>query len=127
MNKTVIFADCNLSMKENNERSTSPMPVNFGYSNTLSHTSSFMNNTLTFKNLQPVFPDTDDVKRIVAHADDTTAMMKAFDNYLVRGKDFDMGLLRKSQFCKLKKYKGCVFLGEVINGKRHGKGNESLL
>lgn len=42
--------------------------------------------------------------------------------YKLLGKCLDLETLNKSEKLRLKKYKEAVYYGEIINGKRHGRG-----
>jgi hypothetical protein len=89
---------------------------------TLSNTSHFTSNSSHHKN--PNFENIsfEDVAIIIEKIRDPNELAKAFQNYIPRNKEIEMEELRKSEKCKIKRYKDCVYFGEFINSKRHGKG-----
>jgi hypothetical protein len=49
-------------------------------------------------------------------------LIEQFKAYVPRTDIIDLQKLRDSKYLKMKKYKEAAFYGEIINGKRHGKG-----
>lgn len=94
---------------------------------TLSNTSHFTSNSTQLKNGGSEDGSFNDVALIIEKIRDPTELSKAFQNYIPRGKDLDIEELRKSEKSKIKRYKDCVYFGEFINSKRHGKGTQVFL
>lgn len=87
----------------------------------------FQTRTSNFSSVPPqVNHDLDDAQAILDKIDQPKELLKMFEAYQVRSKDIDLAVLRKSDRTKIKKYKNSVFLGEFLNGKRHGKGSYIL-
>ena len=63
-----------------------------------------------------------DVINILENFDKSTNLPSAFQLYKPRSKIIDIEALTNSEFCKIKRYKDCIYMGEFINSKRHGKG-----
>lgn len=49
------------------------------------------------------------------------ALVKYFESYKPES-DFRIDELHKSEALKLKRYKECAYYGDMLNGKRHGRG-----
>ena len=112
------FADRDLEFNiKDNERGISPN--NFGYQ---THGTSF--SAVDSKKKEALIsPELEIPLSILQKIDKEDDLREAFKIYQPKNKDIDMVSLQKSERCKVKKYKGCCYYGEFINGKRHGKGN----
>jgi len=93
---------------------------------TLSNTSNFTNNSSASKNAGVDPSSFQDAAYIIEKIRDPNELAKAFDNYQPRNKEIDMDELKKSERSRIKRYKDCVYFGEFINSKRHGKGKKKM-
>lgn len=63
-----------------------------------------------------------DIAQLVEEINNPKDLFAAVDNYTFRNSDIQKEKVMESQFMKIKKYKDCIYFGEVLNGKRHGTG-----
>jgi len=74
---------------------------------------------------QPKFenqPHKQDVGTIMEKLKDTKSLIEIFENYELKTKEINLSEIKESSKTKIKRYKDCVYFGEIINSKRHGKG-----
>jgi len=62
------------------------------------------------------------VQTIMERLKDSKALVEVFENYQTKNKDLSITDIKSSTKTKIKRYKDCVYFGEIINSKRHGKG-----
>jgi hypothetical protein len=96
----------------------------FEVKTTLSNHSNFTSNSTNSKNMAAEAGSFDDIAQIIEKIRDPTELAKCFDNYKPRNKELDIDELKKSEKSRIKRYKDCVYFGEFINSKRHGKGKD---
>jgi len=53
---------------------------------------------------------------------DTKSLIELFETYELKTKEMNINEIKDSSKTKIKRYKDCVYFGEIINSKRHGKG-----
>ena len=64
-----------------------------------------------------------DVQLVISQIKDAKDIIAAIDGYKMRSKNVDKDEVMKQDNAKIKRYKNCIYFGQIINGKRHGKGN----
>jgi len=62
------------------------------------------------------------VQAIMETLKDPKALIEVFEKYQTKNKDLSITDIKSSTKTKIKRYKDCVYFGEIINSKRHGKG-----
>jgi len=62
------------------------------------------------------------VLMILKNLKDPKALLELFDKYQSQNKDIDLVEMKANGKAKIKKYKDCIYFGEIVNSKRHGKG-----
>ena len=63
-----------------------------------------------------------DIMNILDNFNNSANLPSAFLAYKSRSIIIHIETLASSELCKIKRYKNCLYMGEFINSKRHGKG-----
>lgn len=63
-----------------------------------------------------------DITAILQKIKDPKGLMEAFERYQIKNKEITFADIKASNKTKLKRYKDCIYFGEIINSNRHGKG-----
>ena len=63
-----------------------------------------------------------DIINILDNFNNSANLPSAFLAYKPRSTIIQIEALASSELCKIKRYKNCLYMGEFINSKRHGKG-----
>jgi len=95
-----------------------------------SHSSLRSDNSLYMRLLKKAEEDNvarQQVQAVVSKIQDSKALVEQIEKYQPRNKEISIPLLKSQGKLKVKRYKQCVYFGEIINGKRHGKGISYLL
>lgn len=69
----------------------------------------------------PVQP-ANDVQLLISQISEPKNVITAFEAYKIRSKYVSKEALAKQDNVKIKRYKSCLYFGQMINGRRHGKG-----
>jgi len=62
------------------------------------------------------------IQAIMSKMQDPKALVEQIEKYQPRNKELSIPLLKSQGKLKVKRYKQCIYFGEIINAKRHGKG-----
>ena len=65
-----------------------------------------------------------DIQNIISEIKNPKDLISAVEGYKPRSKYINIGFLSNQDNTKIKRYKDCLYFGQVVDGKRHGKGNK---
>lgn len=74
---------------------------------------------------RPVTPAAD-ILYIIAQIKDPKDIIGAVEGYKMRSENLDKEAILNKENTKIKRYKNCLYFGQIVNEKRHGLGNLKL-
>lgn len=68
----------------------------------------------------------EDIQRIVEEIKNPKDLQSAIESYVLRSTYIDKVALINNPHTKTKRFKDCLYFGNVLNGIRHGKGTYKI-